>query len=289
MSERIEIDFKDNGTPSPRLERRSGYTLAEMLVVLAIVALMAVIVVPRFAIRQKGAGLKSGATEVMTALRTARRMAITKREMRALALDIYSIPAQFAVMKLYSVNPDVWVKEGEFHALPNNVAIVAVVTTTNLSWTTLDVTRTDDVDLNGIEDTPGTDETIFNPQLKPDGTPGPNNIVNPIYHLIRFEPTGTADKALIYLWNIEDGRRALPAVTEPQSLSNLHTLGVPPGFLINANNQGTFFKLPDDESPDDAFYYTLAVSPITGTVTAYDYAWGTGATTDEWDRKKDGK
>jgi len=309
MSARIERAFKNNRTPSPRLERRSGYTLAEMLVVLAIVALLAAIVVPRFAVSRKGTGLKSGATEVITALRTARRLAITGRELRALALDIYSIPAQFVVMRQRRPNeaatePE-WIQEGEFHALPNNIAIVAVETP---GWTTLDVTRTDDYDLDGYDqgNPPGSTAVgnsghllssglmIFNPQTNPStGLAGRNFIVNPIYHLIQFEPTGTADRALIYLWNVEDARRDFPSPTIPQILSNLHTLGVPPGFLIDTNDQASFFTLPDPESPEDANYYTLAVNPITGGVTAYDYAWGTGNEEDdpdfEWDRKKDGR
>jgi hypothetical protein len=79
------------------------------------------------------------------------------------------------------------------------------------------------------------------------------------------------------------------------SAANLSKLGVPPGLKLDAsNNQQTFFKVPTggDDSPDDSYYHTLVVSPLTGAVTVYDYAWGNGDMGGgnwQWDRKKDGE
>lgn len=312
--------------------KRQGYTLVEMLVVLAIIALLMAIVVPRFAMSQKGEGLKGAATELTTALRTARRIAITKREVRALALDIYSIPAEFMIMRFDDkTDPthQTWVQDENTEAhkfTDDNVAVVAVST---MPWPTdggsppvsvLDITRTDDTDLDTEEESsslPTRDSTIFNPQIgndpddaaygKPSQTDGH---VTPIYHLIKFQPTGTADAAYIYLWNIEQGRQEIfpTGATTPEEanekivafgLSNILKLGIPPGLIVdNENDQSQFFRLPDSPpppapqacaSPADAYYYTVVVNPITGGVTVYDYAWGTGSTNDGWDRKKDGE
>jgi prepilin-type N-terminal cleavage/methylation domain-containing protein len=291
--------------------KRQGYTLVEMLVVLAIIALLMAIVVPRFTMSQKGEGLKGAATELTTALRTARRIAITKREVRALALDIYSIPAEFMIMRWNEDSSDssksTWVqdKNTETHKFTDdNVAVVAVENTS--SWTNLDIKRTDDTNLDMAEE-PSTvpltrNDTTFNPQIGTDptdatyyGKPCPTDgHVTPIYHLIKFQPTGTADKAIIYLWNIEQDRQEIPTTTNEEmlalGLSNISKLGVPPGLIINdVNDQSIFFKLLNSASPADSYYYTLVVNPITGGVMVYDYAWGTGSGTDGWDRKKDGE
>jgi hypothetical protein len=103
--------------------------------------------------------------------------------------------------------------------------------------------------------------------------------------LIRFQPTGTADRAVIYLWNITEERLEIPAPSLGMSLSNFHTLGVPPGLKINnPNAQSAFFTVQNAASTADSRYYTVVVNPVTGGVTVYDYAWGDG----QWDRKKDG-
>ena len=266
--------------------RKKGYSLVEMLVVIAIVALMTAIVVPQIAFQQKGAGLKGAATEMVSALRAVRRLAIAEREYRVLAINLYPIPGEFVMMRPRgSGDPatPIWIQVGEARQLPNNIAIVAAVAANDSNWTNLDIldiTRTDDANpINGVEDLTISD-TMFNP-ANGDG------LVNDIYRLIRFYPTGTADSALIYLWNVTEGRREIPNPSVNLSLSNISALGVPPGLNINAiGDQTQFFNVPTggDDSPDDAYYYTLEVSPITGSVIVYDYAWGGG-----WDRKKDGE
>lgn len=258
-----------------------AYSLTEMLVVLAIIGIMAAIVIPQFAVSQKGAGLKGAATELTSALRTARRMAIAERELRALAIDIYSIPAEFRVMSS-SDDGTTWSPIGDLQPLPNNIAIVSIV---QPGWTFLDVTRTDDTNLDGAEDDLSAIPTIYNPGNL-------NGIVNDVFRLIRFYPTGTADPAMIYLWNITDERREIPNPTAELSAANLQNLGVPPGLSIHdINDQTIFFNLPSEDSEADSYYYTLVVNPLTGSVEVYDYAWGTGGGTSpnmRWDRKKDG-
>lgn len=269
---------------------QDGYSLAEMLVVVAIIAVMAAIVIPQLAFQQKGSGLKSAATELMSSLRAARRMAIAERELRALAIDLYSIPGEFTIMRPRNSNDPpapLWIAVGESHQLPNNIAIVAV---TSRTWTTLDITRTDDVNLNGAEDPLVTSATIFNPELDAAGNPNPstNGIVNSIYRLVKFYPTGTADEAMIYLWNTTEERRDIPNPSMNLSLSNIPALGVPPGLDINAlNNQQAFYSVPSENSEFDVYYYTLVVNPLTGSVEIYDYAWGYG--NPQWNRRKDGQ
>lgn len=273
------------------MKQSRGYTFAELLVVVAIITLMMAIVVPRFVFQQQGEGLRGAASEITAALRAARRVAITKRELRALALDIYSIPAEFVEMRWTGTT---WAREGEAHQLADNVAVVAVTTP---GWTLLDITRTDDVNLDGSEESwalPSATQTLFNPQVDSSGDPAAtNDFVNLVYHLVKFNQTGTADSAVIYLWNVKDERREIPGGTTAQALSNIHTLGVPPGLVIkNDDDQQAFFSLPTTDSPADIYYYTLVVNPITGGVKVYDYAWGTGASASpdyEWDRKKDGE
>ncbi len=265
-----------------------GYTFAELLVVVAIITLMMAIVVPRFVFQQQGAGLKAAASDITSALRAARREAITKGELRALALDIYSIPAEFVEMRWTGTT---WAQVGQAHKLADHIAVVAVTTP---GWTYLDITRTDDVNLNGSEDVwtvpPLETDTLFNPQVDSAGVPSATNgIVNLVYHLVKFQPTGTADSAEIYLWNVQDDRREIPGGTAAQALSNINALGVPPGLVINnASNQQVFFSLPSSDSPTDIYYYTLVVNPITGGVKVYDYAWDDGSGSG-WDRKKDGE
>jgi prepilin-type N-terminal cleavage/methylation domain-containing protein len=262
--------------------KAKGYTFAEMMVVMAIIALMMAILVPRFAFQQRGVALKGAAGELASALRTARRLAITNRELTALAIDIYSIPAEFVMMREENAGSCDWAPIGEYHRLPDNIAIVAV---TGSSWSSnpLDITRTDDQNtIDSTEDlSPACPDRLFNPGSG-------NGIVNTVYHLIRFQPTGTVDGAMIYLWNVTEGRQELPASTDAHALSNLHALGVPPGLTINdATRQDQFFNVATSASEADSYYYTLVVNPITGGVMVYDYAWGTGSGI--WDRKKDGE
>jgi prepilin-type N-terminal cleavage/methylation domain-containing protein len=276
----------------PRLlMRKRGYTIVEMMVVLAIIALMMAIVVPRFAMSQKGVALKGASQEVMSALRTARRLAILgirdishATQMYAVAFDIYSVPARFAIVRKTGADFSAWQIAYDFEELPENIAIAAISKPTDNAF---NVTRTDDGNLNGVEDTLSSD-LIWNPQVPSVG----NGITNIVYRLVKFWPTGTADHVIIYLWNVKDGRQEIPNPTVGMTLSNLHTLGVPPGLqLDDLNDQQSFFRLPSEVSTFDSYYYTIVVSSITGGVTVYDYAWGEGGGTMpnmRWDRKKDG-
>ncbi len=275
--------------PSPH----DGYSLTELLVVLAIISIMIAVLIPQIAFQEKGSSLKGASTELMSSLRVARRIAIAERQYRALAINLHAIPAEFSIMRPQNSSdsgPHLWIPVGEPHKLPDNIAIVSVSAP---GWSQLDVTRTDDVNFNGSEDPLQTNTAvfsqvpaIFNPELNA-GVPGPNLIVNPIFRMIRFYPTGTADAAVIYLWNTTEARREIPNPNVNLSAANLSALGVPPGLSINTiNNQTSFFSVPTEDSPDDAYYYTIVVNKLTGAVEVYDYAWGNGGS--QWDRKKDG-
>ncbi len=61
-----------------------GFTLLELLVVMAIIAILTAMSMPAISGYLKGARLKGGARQIVSALRMARQLAITKR-------DIYSV------------------------------------------------------------------------------------------------------------------------------------------------------------------------------------------------------
>ena len=63
-----------------------GFTLLELLVVLAIMAMLTAMSVPAISGYIKGARLKGGAREIASALRQARTLAITQRARRAVIL-----------------------------------------------------------------------------------------------------------------------------------------------------------------------------------------------------------
>ena len=54
---------------------------------------------------QRGAGLKGAATDLMSTMRTARRMAIAEREYRVIALNLFSIPGEFFGLPVRSTVP----------------------------------------------------------------------------------------------------------------------------------------------------------------------------------------
>ena len=272
-----------------------GYSLTEMLVVLAIIGIMMAVLIPQMAFQEKGSGLKGAATELVSSLRVARRIAIAERQYHALAINLHAIPAEFSIMRPRTASdsgPHLWIPVGEPHKLPDNIAIVSISAS---AGATLDVTRSDDVNLDGAEDPLQTntaifsqEPAIFNPELMDPDSPGPNLIANPIFRMIRFYPTGTADRAVIYLWNTTEARREIPNPDTNLSAANLSALGVPPGLTLDPSldSQVTFFSVPTDNSPDDTYYYTVVVNKLTGAVEVYDYAWSNGG---GWDRKKDGE
>lgn len=128
-----------------------------------------------------------------------------------------------------------------------------------------------------------------------------------VYRVIRFGPQGNADRALIYLWNTEDGGAPLPQAfvsTKPDMPASLVTLGLPPGLSLftNRDNSGNiagdtgptqrdYFTVSDQSM--DSHYFTVEVSPVTGAVQIWDYARGQGLDesandTDGLDQDNDG-
>lgn len=77
------------------MRKRTGFTLLELIVVMGIMVIITAASVPSFMKFTKTARLRAGARDITTALRTARRLAITTRITRAVTvyLDDYTTPS----------------------------------------------------------------------------------------------------------------------------------------------------------------------------------------------------
>ncbi len=93
--------------------RTDGFTLLELLVVLAVVALMTAIAAPRFAAALPGAELDSGARKLAAGLREARSMAVSTN--RAVPFTLRG------GANLYTIG-----RGGESRQLPGKLAITLV-------------------------------------------------------------------------------------------------------------------------------------------------------------------
>ena len=79
-------DRKRFAAPS-RHEGANGFTLVELLVVLAIMALVVTLLAPMLRIGRSGADLRSASSEMLAAMRTTRSLAIAQNRPTALLLD----------------------------------------------------------------------------------------------------------------------------------------------------------------------------------------------------------
>ena len=100
--------------------RTDGFTLLELLVVLAIVALMTAIAAPRFAAALPGAELDSGARKLAAGLREARSMAVSTN--RAVPFTLRG------GANLYTIG-----RGGESRQLPGKLAITLVTGSREIS------------------------------------------------------------------------------------------------------------------------------------------------------------
>ncbi len=100
--------------------RTNGFTLLELLVVLAIVALMTAIAAPRFAAALPGAELDSGARKLAAGLREARSLAVSTN--RAVPFTLRG------GANLYTIG-----RGGESRQLPGKLAITLVTGSREIS------------------------------------------------------------------------------------------------------------------------------------------------------------
>lgn len=82
---------------NPRARLQSGYSLVEMLVVLAIVGIMTLITVPNFVSFYRSAKLKSSMRQVTADLRGARQHAVASNHMTRLRVNLAVNPGTYTI------------------------------------------------------------------------------------------------------------------------------------------------------------------------------------------------
>lgn len=90
---------------STSLSRSRGYTMAEILVVLAIVGLLAAVGIPWFAKLSQRTALKSAAREIQITLTAARMTAVKRNAPVFVAITSLTPPLQFQVIEPPPPNP----------------------------------------------------------------------------------------------------------------------------------------------------------------------------------------
>lgn len=317
---------------SPAREAR-GFTLPEMLVVVAIVALTTLLVVPMFSRATDADALRAGARELSGTLREARRIAIQNRDNYAVVIDCNAIRNTTAdpdlTTRFWIAHVDITFDpatdstdvlhqgappppfNGEFTTLeqigdvqelpPNIIVVAAMIDSTGYQGNDfatgafrLNATRTEDTNLDNAiaagEDVgvDGFEQLPVQPSNAVDAGED-DGLENEIYRVIRFGPQGNADRATIWLWNVNDGGAPLPDGVLPNAPFALRAVGLPPGMtLTGVPTQQSYFTVSDQTQ--DAHYYTVQVNPTTGATEVFDYARGTATVGPpaDWDLDKDG-
>lgn len=193
---------------------------------------------------------------------------------------------------------------GDVHELaPNIVVVAALISSTgfqgdDFAALRLNARRTEDTDLDGS--VTGLDEDAEDVGLDGSDTAdrdadGPVDLneqdgeLDPVYRVIRFDPQGRSDRAVIWLWDAAEGGTPIPA-NIPNLPASLQAIGLPPGMslMTAGRTQENYFTVTDQTK--DTNYYTIEVTPGTGAVQIYDYARGTGTVgpPTDWNMAKDG-
>lgn len=111
---------------------QSGYSLAEALVVMAIVGMMAVITVPSFMTMLRGNRMRSSVSNFETAVRFARQRAVTKRNQTRISIDTVARPGRYTIwdFKTDSAGSTSWVVvQPRYHYLDQGVYFANDATT----------------------------------------------------------------------------------------------------------------------------------------------------------------
>ena len=82
-----DTGYRNLGAGLSRRRDAKGFTLVELLVVLAIMALVVTLLAPMLRIGRSGADLRSASSEMLAAMRTARSLAIAQNRPTAILLD----------------------------------------------------------------------------------------------------------------------------------------------------------------------------------------------------------
>lgn len=105
--------------------RGAGFTLIEMIVVLAIMGLMMGMSIPYFARFTRGIKLKSAASNISTVLQTARSYAVTERKNFLVVINDEIEGDLYYAVKIYRTGDDAETV-GKWQQLPQGIEIVEV-------------------------------------------------------------------------------------------------------------------------------------------------------------------
>ena len=115
------------------MRKTTGFTILEMLIVLAIMTIITAASIPSFAKFTKTARLRASARDICTALRSARRLAITTRISRAVKIYLYdysTVPSLQNTLTFYETADSVETRRAAANIYFNDDTIAEYLTFT---------------------------------------------------------------------------------------------------------------------------------------------------------------